>query len=335
MPDTFSPTRHVYPMHEAATATVERALESARQAPRGLRFPFPDMRSYCAPLLPGRIAQVLAQTSNFKSGFIRYWEKDAVAQITEQRRDEAIVHVTVEDYVEEIIANWIAAEAGVSTPDFEVGQVEDWQAVRIAAGKLASKPFFLIGASLKYADEIPTLHMTNILRCLEAIAKGEVTGQQVQIGAIFYDYLQAFAYDPDIAKIKGAEQRRLQVREDMFRIRKSAAYFNTPVVFACQAKQKLDGAPSEKFYTPGMYDGKEASEIAEHSDRIYSLWMPARTHGVNAMYEHKTALYTAYDNSLWIRVVKQRGKLPAGRVFPFRIDFATDDLKRDEMYWKD
>jgi hypothetical protein len=332
---TFDPTKHVYPMHQAATATVERAEEAAKQAPRGLRFPIPYLRDYCANLLPGRIAQVLAQTSNYKSAFIRLWEKDAIAQLQEQKRNEAIVHVTVEDYVEEIIANWIASEAGLGTPEFEVGDVRDWQSVRIAAGRLASKPFFLIGASLKYADDIPTLHMSNILKCLESIKTGEITGVQVQIGAIFYDYLQAFAYDPEIARIKGAEQRRLQVREDMFRIRKSAAYFNTPVVFACQAKQTLDGAPSKEFQTPGMYDGKEASEIAEHSDRIYSLWMPARTHGINSTYNHKMQTYTAYDNSLWLRVVKQRGKLPAGRVYPFRADFANDALQKDEMYWKD
>jgi len=322
-------------MHQVVSATVDRAEEAGKLAPRGLRFPYPELRGYCANLLPGRIAQVLAQTSNFKSGFIRYWEKDAIAQLQEQKRNEAVVHVTTEDYVEEIIANWIAAEAGLGTPEFEVGEVKDWQAVRIAAGKLASKPFFLIGASLKYAEDIPTLHMSNILKCLEAIAKGDITGIQVQIGSIFYDYLQAFAYDPEIAKIKGADQRRLQVREDMFRIRKSAAYFNASIVFACQAKQTLDGAPSKEFYTPGMYDGKEASEIAEHSDRIFSLWMPARTHGVNNTYSHKMHTYTAWDNSLWLRVVKQRGKLPAGRVFPFRINFAEDSLARDELYWTD
>src|SRR3990172_2302508 len=108
-------------------------------------------------------------------------------------------------------------------------------------------------------------------------------------------------------------QRRLQVRSDIYRLRQAAAYFNAPVIVAVQAKQHLEGAPSKKFYLPGVFDGEESSSIAQRCDRVISMWMPKMTHSLGEVIDYKNTEFTVRENLLWVKICKQRGRLPAGR----------------------
>ena len=161
-----------------------------------------------------------------------------------------------------------------------------------------------------------------MIRAIDALRNGKVTGKKYKIAGLFFDYLQAFPFDDEIRK-RGAhmDQRRLQVRSDVYRLRQAAAYFNCPVWVAAQAKQSLTGA-SGQIMLPGLYDGKEASEISERADRVISQWMPKMTYPLGHEVKHNgTTAFTVSENLLMIKVLKQKPGLPSGKSWLCRIDF--------------
>ena len=158
----------------------------------------------------------------------------------------------------------------------------------------------------------------------------KLLGHRVQTAGLFFDYLQAFPIDPEVRAAVHDQQRRLQVRSDMYRLRQAAAYFKCPVFVAVQAKQKLDGAPGPNMLLPGIYDGEESSSIAQRCDRIIQLWMPKQTHVIGTEIEHKGLKFMVAENLLWVRVGKQRGGLPSGRTWKCRIDFKKNSIAAEQ-----
>jgi hypothetical protein len=81
-----------------------------------------------------------------------------------------------------------------------------------------------------------------------------------------------------------------------------------------------------------MYDGEESSSIAQRSDRILSLWMPARSYprGTIVQMTPKDQLEVK-EGQLIIKVVKQRGNLPAGDAYLFNVDFNTGTLTPEDL----
>jgi hypothetical protein len=174
---------------------------------------------------------------------------------------------------------------------------------------------------------MPNLYLSNMVRSIEALVKGEVC-DPVKPAAIFFDYLQAFPFDPEHKQAVGTEQRRLQVREDMYRLRMAASYFKCPVIVAVQAKQHLDNIKGDVMI-PGMYDGEESSSIAQRCDRIITLWMPKTTSLINSIIEVGGKNVKVDENLFYIKVCKQRGGLPAGQVFKCRIDFLRNEISTE------
>jgi hypothetical protein len=116
------------------------------------------------------------------------------------------------------------------------------------------------------------------------------------------------------------------VRQDIYRLRAAAVKFNCPVVVGVQAKQILTGA-RPPVMLPGPYDGEETSSIAQRADRILSLWMPARTATVGEWITTKgDFIFQVEEDQLWLKVVKQRGGLPAGRSWRCKIDFRSNTI---------
>jgi hypothetical protein len=117
------------------------------------------------------------------------------------------------------------------------------------------------------------------------------------------------------------------VREDIYRLRQMWNYFKCPIMVGVQAKQKLDGAPSDAIQMPGMYDGEESASIAQRADRVITLWMPKMTHVVGTEITIGKTPFTVLENMLFIKIAKQRGRLPSGLSWPCLIDFETNTIK--------
>lgn len=320
--DLFDPSTAIYTPAEVSTYATQQIKWMKENESRAVPFFIPGIDDYFAPLLPGQVCAIIAQTSNYKSGFLHSWERWLADRLNKDgQEDEIIVHVSVEEGIEEQAFLLFSQETGEDAGDIARGQVQNWDRLYQAAIKIGIIPIFRIGDSLARADDFPKLHVSNMVKAIKHL-QDNLLSWRPKIAAIFFDYLQAFPFDDDYKSMDNKDnQRRLQVRSDIYRMRQAAAYFNAPVIVAVQAKQHLDGAPSKDFYLPGIYDGEESSSIAQRCDRIISLWMPKQTHALGSYIDYKSASFQVGENMLWIKVCKQRGRLPSGKAWPCRIDF--------------
>jgi hypothetical protein len=112
----------------------------------------------------------------------------------------------------------------------------------------------------------------------------------------------------------------------VYRLRQAAAHFNCPVWVAVQAKQTLSGATGQ-LMIPGLYDGKEASEISERADRIISQWMPKMSYPLGTEVKHNGKyLFTVEENLMMMKVLKQKPGLPSGKSWLCNIDFSKNQI---------
>ena len=324
----------VYTPQEAARYGLEAIRKTHAQKMRGLNLDITEIRDYFAPVMPGQLAAIVAQTSHYKSGFLHFWERTFARQLqNEGREEESIIHISVEECVEEQIFLEFAHESGEDAGKLAHGLVQDWSRLEAAAIQVEQIPIYRIGDSLARPEELQNLYLTNILRAVKELVEGRVTSVAIKPAALFVDYLQAMPFDPEVRGVGGdySTQRRLQVRQDIYRLRQAAAQFNCPVVVAVQAKQRLEGSPSNDFQIPGIYDGEESSSIAQRCDRIIQLWMPKMTHAVGTPIEYKNIAFTVAENLLWVKVGKQRGGFPSGRSWMCRVDFAHNNIAPEAL----
>jgi replicative DNA helicase len=326
----FDPRTAIYYPDEAAVYAVQ-AVENVRNNKSiGIPCAIPGMDQYFAPLLPGQTCAVIAQTSQYKSGFLRHWERNIAQNLMiEKRKGVGVFHVSVEEGVEEQVFQELANRMGQDAGSIARGDVQDFTQLVKHATMIGNVPIVRIGDSLARAEDMPYLTISNMVRAIEMISKGVPGYPAIQPAAIFFDYLQAFPFDSEIRKMgAGDQQRRLQVRDDTFRLKQAAAYFKCPVVVAVQAKQKMDGSPAGTNL-PGIYDGEESSSIAQRFDRIITLWLLARTRMPGEWIDIAGVRFKVDGDMLFAQVAKQRGGLPAGRIFPCRVDFVRNIIRHD------
>ena len=329
----FEPKTAAYTPAEVSAYTQQWIENLESKKDRVVNIGISAIRDYFAPLMPGQLCAVVAQTSHYKSGFLHSWERALAFQLMEQGRDkEIIIHISTEESIEEQGILHLSIESGEDSDKLARGQVKDWSKLRIAAVKIGTIPIYRIGDSLTRADEMQNLYLSNMVKAIE-YTRDNMLSWKPKIAALFFDYLQAFPFDPE-HRVPGNDQRRLQVRDDIYRLRQAANKFDCPVIVAVQAKQHLDGAPSEAWQMPGVYDGEESSSIAQRADRIITLWMPKQTSPIGSSIEHGNYSFMVEENILFIKVAKQRGRLPAGRTYKCRINF-QDNLIAPEANFEE
>lgn len=325
---SYDPKSSVYTPTQAATY----ALNAARQAHKsftegtGIGIPIAKIKDYIPPVLPGQVMAIIAQTSNYKSGFMHFMEHEAANRLTELGHEKDIlIHVSVEEGIEEQGFLEVGRLAGMDAGEIARGSVQDWSKLEEAAIKVGSIPIYRIGDSLARSDDMPLLHVSNMIRSIDALVNGDVLDWRPHVAGIFFDYLQAFPIDPEFRNTSHDQQRRLQVRSDIYRIRQCAAKYQCPCFVAVQAKQHLEGA-RHPVYLPGIYDGNESADIAQRCDRIITLWMPKSHFASGEFFDHRGKQYSVEDSDLWIKCAKQRGRLPSGEIWQTRIDFIKNTV---------
>ncbi len=60
---------------------------------RGVSIGIPKVEDHFEPLLPGELCAVIAQTSQYKSGFLHCIERHVIRQLGAEGRNELVVHV--------------------------------------------------------------------------------------------------------------------------------------------------------------------------------------------------------------------------------------------------
>lgn len=316
----------IYTADEFATAGVMAVARIQANQHRALPLWIPDLCDYVAPVLPGEMAVLCGQTSNFKTGFMDQWQADHVAQLEQQGRDEIVVKVSLEDTVEAQAHMAFARESGEDAGELARGRVKSWDALNQAALRVGESRLLVIGDSMARDIGYENFYLSNIFAALDYAVSGKLTGKAIKIAAMYVDYLQAMPFDPEVRKTEMKEQRRLQVRNDVYRLRDAGKHFDCPLVVAVQAKQSMTGTLGPDMLTPGVYDGEETSSIGQRAARFLSTWMPKTTHRIGSVLHHGDMEWTVTEDLLFIRVAKQQGRLPAGKIFPCKIDYKTNRI---------
>lgn len=312
----------IYTPPEVATLGIQAIERMAANQHRAIPLDIVGLRDYFAPLLPGEMCIVQAQTSNFKSGLMDIWSHQVATQLKRQGRDEVVLFIATEDTIESQAFMQLARASGEDAGQLARGLAQNMESIQCAALQIGTIPIFRVGDSMARDLGWEHFFLTNIFKAVDQVIGGSVTGRKLKLGAIFADYLQTIAGDPSDAQ----DVRRLQVRSDVLRLRSAAVRYDCPLVLGVQAKQELSGAPSSSLYIPGVYDGMETSTIATTAERVLSLWMPKMTHRIGQEVVHGDLRFTVKENSLFVRVCKQRGRLPSGKIFQCVIDFRTNEI---------
>lgn len=328
---------NIFSPHDAAMLGLKQAKKAAEHSQFGIELDIkgsdPSIKDYFAPLLPWEICAVQAQTSNGKTYFTNFWERQIAEQLKRQKRDEIIIHVSLEESIEAMAFQDYGRVLKQQPADFARGNFTDWAKMQWAMSQIDGVPIWRIGDSADSPDDAPELYLSNIYRAIRELVEGNITGEKWKPAVVIVDYLQALPIDPEVKQATRDNQRRLQVAQDVFRLRQMTTHLQCPVIVPLQAKQTLEGN-NLPYMIPGTYDGMETSTIATRFDRIMSLWMPKTTHIVGNTFSNKegTINHQVKENQCFFKVNKQRGGLPAGRVWELQIDYEKQEYT--SVYWK-
>lgn len=312
-------------------STARRASDNA-QFGIGLNVPGTDIGGYFAALLPWEICLVQGQTSSGKTEFTAWWERQIAAQLQAQKRDEIIIHVHYEESLEAIALQEYGRILKRRPADFAGGKFTEWSKMDWAMTEIDKIPVWRIGDSAERPDDAPDLTLSNVYRSIQELLAGNVTGEKFKPAIVIVDYLQIIPFDPELKVSGEKDKRRLQVGNDVARLRKMTTHLQCPIIIPGQAKQKLEGN-NPPMMIPGVYDGVETYEIATRFDRILSLWRPKMTHVVGSEITSPDGVkYTVTENLAFIKVNKQRGGLPSGRVWPMKVNYP--EVSYESLYGK-
>jgi hypothetical protein len=81
---------------------------------------------------------------------------------------------------------------------------------------------------------------------------------------------------------------------------------------------------------PGIYDGEESSSIAQRADRVVSLWLPKMHYLPGSEIRVGDSRVVVNENTLLLKVAKQRGGFPSGRVWICQIDYDRGTVQVDD-----
>lgn len=292
----------------------------------GVSIPIAGIRETFGQLLPGEVCAVIAQTSNFKTRFLHFMESEHIKRLKAEGKDNHIVvHVSTEETNEEFYMLDISFASGVPVREISRGGYRESESAQAASMKLLESPIYAIGNYLDELEEAPSLNLTNVQHALNEYLDS-YHDYSPTFAAIFFDYLQAFPLDPEILSSIQEGKRRLQVRQDIYRIREIAQKYGCPVFVAVQAKQRLEGA-NPPLMLPGVYDGEESSSIAQRCDAVLSLWMPKSTHLLGSRIDTGLFSFTVDKDLLCIKIAKNRNE-ESGQIFMCRVDFKTNMITR-------
>ncbi len=334
--------QNIYSPHESSMLGFELAKRAAEHSQFGVGLDIPGtgasgapddpaVKDYFAPLLPWEICAVQAQTSNGKTMFVNNWERQIVAQLKKQERDEVIIHVSLEESIEAMAFQDYGRVLKVSPAKFARGEFTDWAKMQWAMTQIDGVPIWRIGDSAA-TPTAPELTLSNIYRSIRELVEGRITGEKWKPAVVIVDYLQALPIDLEVKKRSRDDQRRLQVASDVFRLREMTTHLKCPIIVPVQAKQDLTGA-NLPYQIPGIFDGLETSTIATRFDRIMSLWLPKMSAPVGSTLSNKdgSTIIRIKEDQCFMKVNKQRGGLPSGRVWEFRVDYNTGEYF-DQLY---
>lgn len=278
---------------EMITGYVEWA-ERARSDP-GIPFGVKAIDEHMIPMKPGDLVCVLGRPGDGKTSILAYLARQEAARIVARgaASSEAVVYVTWEQSCEELTAFFMAGQE-YSVSDVAWGHV-DIDKIRRQAARGANVPIWVIGHGISRAGEkTPRMTPDVVLAAIESMH--EDFG--VKPTLMLFDYLQ-------LVPIPQASRRVDQVTEAPIRIKEVALRVGAPAVVGVQANRDVD---NRAVKLAEQNDSQWSSAIEQTSDKMFSLWRPARTEEMlgRPVEMENGKRYEVTANLMLIRMIKQR-----------------------------
>lgn len=319
-------SKYVFTPLDVANVGLDEAKRIKASSADGINMPKisgTNINDYFARVMPWEVVAVVGQTHNGKTLFTSWWEHGVCAQLkAEGREDEVVVHVSLEESLEAMAFSAYSRGTGIQVKDIASGNV-DIDRLSGLMTKVAGINIYRIADSRMVEDDDTKFTLSNIYRMIMSLKQGEVTGEPVKIAAIFLDYLQALPIDDEVKNSGAENKRRLQVRNDVYRLRKMTVHVGAPIVVNVQAKLDMRNS-RPPYFIPGINDGEETSSIGQRFDRIIGIWMPKVDH--YRVGENVPGLGDITEDLFFIKVSKQRGGLESGKTFGCKWKFLTGEL---------
>jgi len=265
----------------------------------GLEWPAECMNRTTLPLRPGTMATVLGRPGHGKSTLLGLMGKYHAKKIVEQGRgmDEAVIHVTWEQSVEEL-ETFYQADGEYSVSDIAWGRVP-LETIEKRANMRQFLPVHMIGLSVtKRHKNLPRMYLDTVLRAVENL----VDKKGITPKLLLMDYIQ-------IIPVAGSRSRVDQVTEVAPRVKEVATRIGAPALVAVQAARRVE---ERDWRVPKKFDAQWASSIEQASDVMFGIWRPS-VDGYNEVPLPSGKEISVDDELLILERLKQRGEKAQAR----------------------
>lgn len=213
-----------------------------------------------------RVVGILADTSNYKTGFMTFCARNAAKRL-DASAGEVGIYCTWEDPVEDFALADIANMSGISVASVYNGGVTKTERddMMRASIKRAAFPLWLVGHSEYKNARRPRLTISDIWQALEYM----VDKQGKNVKFVTLDYLQRINLDD----INTHGDTRAGFVEIMNRVKDISLAFNCAVMLGSQVKREI---AERKDRQPQIHDAQETSNFEQTCDGIISMQMPSK-----------------------------------------------------------
>jgi replicative DNA helicase len=282
----------------------------------GLEWPIPCMnRDLTLPLRPGTMATICGRPGHCKSTFLGLVGKYHARKIVEEGRqmDEAIVHITWEQSVEELEA-FYQSDGEFTASDIAWGKVP-LEVIERRAAHRQFLPVYMIGLSItrKHSGDLPRMFLNTVLKTVELLQR-----DNIQPRLLLMDYVQ-------IIPVPHARDRVQQVTEVAPRVKEVAARIGAPALVAVQAAREVE---ERAWQVPQKRDSQWASSIEQAADTMFGIWRPSVDKPPGSHVETPTGRVSVTEHLTIIQRLKQRGEKPQALWF---LHFNPATLEAVEM----
>lgn len=287
----------VFSPQEAAKLAIDALEDLKKNKNAGVKTGIKPLDNVLLPLRPAELMVVMGYTSWYKSGFMNWLLRSAVAQCND---NEIAVKVTWEDSVEEDTLKWISADASISISTLVRGEQNyEWDNVMKSYATRIVTPLWIIGhsnqRSMLAKKSRPRMTMTDVLEALEYV-QFSATDNKYKIKLVALDYLQRIRPDASDGYTK-----REQMMEAVNKAKDLSIQLGTPVALGVQASRDV---LNRDYKLPRLDDGLETSNIEQSSDKVISLWYPIKTEEEGFYIEQDKVTVT--ENLLILGLLKQK-----------------------------
>lgn len=307
----------VFSPQQLSTRAMRQLQKRRETGDMGIVSGIPDLDNLFGPLIPGELIGVLGNTSNYKTGLMMHYARQAQAQILARKLDdkEIVVYCTWEQTIEEHTMVEFAHMSGVDSFKMSKGQITDdeWDKVLGAAARYAEGNMWMMGRSIASRGMDILMDIDNLFRELARVEKD----YGVKPGLIVIDYLQLI----DVGG--GNSDLRMAYIDAIRKIKSMSISLVCPIMLGSQANKEV---VKQKWAMPGPGDSMETAAFGHACDKLLSVWMPKTTMAEGEKLESKKYPgVTVNDNLLVIGLGKQRFG-PASKMVMVNVYPATNTI---------